>query len=292
MHISQAPHQSSRPRLHPISAPQGFGLSESFSHESCLEPPGRVRGFQPLATAGIPHLVSLGEARSHFPVPRPQVLRLQAHRLRPLAIQTPSGLTLTHSLLSTPREPLTGFLVQRREVSDQMVHCTDSPLSLQNFSFLFVPSFFFNHGQLHSIKFTTLTIFKCTVQCIKHIHVVAQLSCHVRGTQSCPTLWDPMNDSHQAPLSMGFSRQEYWRRLPYLPPGNLPYSGIEPASLMSPALASGFFSTSATWEAHDHHPSPILFFLLAKLRFYTHQIITPHSSLSQPLVTTIYSPAL
>ena len=101
----------------------------------------------------------------------------------------------------------------------------------------------------------------------------------MRGTQSCPTLWDPMNYSHQAPLSMGFSRQEYWRGLPYLPPGNLPDSGIEPASLMSPALASGLFSTSATWEARDHHPSPILFFLLAKLRFYTHQIITPHSSL-------------
>ena len=71
--------------------------------------------------------------------------------------------------------------------------------------------------------------------------------------QSCPTLCDPMNDSHQAPLSMGFSRQEYWRRLPYLPPGNLPYSGIEPASLMSPALAREFFITRATWEILHNH---------------------------------------
>ena len=42
----------------------------------------------------------------------------------------------------------------------------------------------------------------------------------------------------QAPLSMGFSRQEYWNGLPFPPPGNLPVSGTEPAS---PALAGGFF---------------------------------------------------
>ena len=53
----------------------------------------------------------------------------------------------------------------------------------------------------------------------------------------------------QAPLSMGFSRQEYWSRLPCLPPGDLPELGIELASLMSPALAAGFFTTRATWEA-------------------------------------------
>ena len=54
----------------------------------------------------------------------------------------------------------------------------------------------------------------------------------------------------QAPLSMGFSRQEYWSGLPYPPPGDLSDPGIEPASLMSPSLAGGFFTTSATWEAH------------------------------------------
>ena len=45
---------------------------------------------------------------------------------------------------------------------------------------------------------------------------------------------------HQAPLSMGFFRQEYWSGLPCSPPGDLPNPGIEPASLMSPALAGGF----------------------------------------------------
>ena len=55
--------------------------------------------------------------------------------------------------------------------------------------------------------------------------------------------------AHQAPLSMGFSREEYWNRLPCPPPGDLPDSGIKPISLMSPALAIEFFTTSATWEA-------------------------------------------
>ena len=54
----------------------------------------------------------------------------------------------------------------------------------------------------------------------------------------------------QAPLPMRLFRQEYWRGLPRCPPGDLPNPGIEPthvsASLMSPALAGGFFTTSTT----------------------------------------------
>ena len=53
----------------------------------------------------------------------------------------------------------------------------------------------------------------------------------------------------QAPLSMRFSRQEYWSGLPFPPPEDLPDPGIEPASLTSPALAGGFFTSSTTWEA-------------------------------------------
>ena len=48
---------------------------------------------------------------------------------------------------------------------------------------------------------------------------------------------------------MGFSRQEYWSGLLCLPPGDLPHPGIELESLMFPALAGGFFTTSTTWEA-------------------------------------------
>ena len=55
--------------------------------------------------------------------------------------------------------------------------------------------------------------------------------------------------AHQAPLSMGFSRQEYCSGLPCPPPGDLPDPGIKPKSLTSPALAGGFFTTSAKWEA-------------------------------------------
>ena len=54
-----------------------------------------------------------------------------------------------------------------------------------------------------------------------------------------------------APLSVGFSRQEHWSGLPYPPPGDLPGPGIEPESLMSLALADGFFTTLTTWEAHS-----------------------------------------
>ena len=70
---------------------------------------------------------------------------------------------------------------------------------------------------------------------------------HFSHVQLFVTLWIV---ACQAPLSMGFSRQEYWSGLPCPLPGDLPYPGIEPASLMSPALAGRFFTTTTTWEAH------------------------------------------
>ena len=60
--------------------------------------------------------------------------------------------------------------------------------------------------------------------------------------QLCATPWTA---ARQSPLSMGLSRQEYWSGLPCPPPGDLPH----PESLMSPALAGRFFTTSTTWEA-------------------------------------------
>ena len=60
------------------------------------------------------------------------------------------------------------------------------------------------------------------------------------------TIWTV---AHQAPLSMGFSRQQYWNGLPCPPPGDLSNPGIEPGSLKSHALAARFFTTSPTWEA-------------------------------------------
>ena len=66
--------------------------------------------------------------------------------------------------------------------------------------------------------------------------------------QSHPTLCIPWTVAHQAPLSVGFSKKEYWSGLPCPSPGDLPNPGIEPSSLMSPALAGRFFTISTTWE--------------------------------------------
>ena len=54
--------------------------------------------------------------------------------------------------------------------------------------------------------------------------------------------------AHQAPLSIRFLRQEHWSGFPCTPPGDHPHPGIKPISLTSPALASGFFTSSTTWE--------------------------------------------
>ena len=70
--------------------------------------------------------------------------------------------------------------------------------------------------------------------------------------KSCPTLFaTPWTVARQAPLSMGFSRQDYWSGLPCPPPGDLPNPGMEPTSLLSPALAGGFFTTSAPGKPQE-----------------------------------------
>ena len=68
---------------------------------------------------------------------------------------------------------------------------------------------------------------------------------------SCVWLFSSLNAAHQVPLSMGFSRQEYWSELPFPPPGDLPDTEIEPVSPASPAFASGFFHHWASWEVED-----------------------------------------
>ena len=115
---------------------------------------------------------------------------------------------------------------------------------------------------------------------------------------SCVWLFEtPWTITHQAHPSMGFSRQEYWSGLPCPPPGDLPKPGIEPLSLMSPALTGRFFTTSSTlgfsvlhclaefaqihvhWVSDAIPPSCPLFFLLSifpSIRsFPMSQFITP-----------------
>ena len=87
-----------------------------------------------------------------------------------------------------------------------------------------------------------------------HFHVQFLLSVFGGGglvAKLCPTLCDPVDCSSQAPLSVGFSRQEYWSGLPGPPPGDLPNSGIKPLSLAFPALVGRFVITSTTWEAQS-----------------------------------------
>ena len=66
---------------------------------------------------------------------------------------------------------------------------------------------------------------------------------HFTHVQLFVTQWTV---AYQAPVTMGFSRPEYWSGVPFPTPGALPNPGIEPVSLMSPALAGGFFTTRAT----------------------------------------------
>ena len=77
-------------------------------------------------------------------------------------------------------------------------------------------------------------------QCV--VPALCQVTSVMSDSATLPTV------ARQAPLSTGFSRQEYWGGLPFPSPGDLPNPGIEPMSLMSPELAGGFFPISTTWE--------------------------------------------
>ena len=130
---------------------------------------------------------------------------------------------------------------------------------------------------LRNTEVTNLAVFRnksCTI-----FFNIAEQGCieHLLGSWQPPSLWlfplplgSPIFDlcvlsaqllscvhlfailwmvAHQVPQSMGFSRQEYWRGLPFPTPRGLLHPGIQPASPASPALAGGFFTTSTTWEA-------------------------------------------
>ena len=94
----------------------------------------------------------------------------------------------------------------------------------------------------------TLTVMFIT-QCIQtsnYFAVNLKLICATlfQLFQLCPNLCNPMTVACQAPLSIGFSTQEYWSGLSFPPPGNLPDLRIKPKSLASRALAGRFF----TWQ--------------------------------------------
>ena len=67
---------------------------------------------------------------------------------------------------------------------------------------------------------------------------------------SCLTLCDPLDCSLPGSSVHEFSRQKDWSGLPFLTPGDLPDPGIEPMSLVSPALAGGFFTTMPPYSLY------------------------------------------
>ena len=66
------------------------------------------------------------------------------------------------------------------------------------------------------------------------------------------SLQSPWTVADQAPLSMGLSRQDYWSRLPFPPPGDLPNPGIELAAPAAPAWGRRILYHRATWEAREN----------------------------------------
>ena len=96
-------------------------------------------------------------------------------------------------------------------------------------------------GFSHDVGWVATTLLGCcSTKAARHTCLLSHFS--------YLTLWTILwTVARQAPLSMGFSRQEYWSGLPFLPPGCLPDQGMEPTSLMSPGLAGGFLTSSATW---------------------------------------------
>ena len=107
----------------------------------------------------------------------------------------------------------------------------------------YLPSFFHVKAVRHTNSFYK-TIFFCI--CIfSHVQLFVT----------------PWNIAHQAPLSMGFSRQEYWSGLPFSTPGDLLNPGNKPVSLSPPALASRFFTTVPTGKPlnrYEQDPNPLL----------------------------------
>ena len=84
------------------------------------------------------------------------------------------------------------------------------------------------------------------------LKVLAELKVCLRAFSVASVVFSsvtPWTVTHQAPLSVGFSRQEYWNWLPRPPPRDLPDPGIEPGSLASPAVAGGSLPL-----CHQHPP--------------------------------------
>ena len=102
----------------------------------------------------------------------------------------------------------------------------------------------------------TLTVFTVAITNNDDLYVKIYRKRHIPFSRCCVfshvlLFAAPWILARQAPLSMDFSRQEYWSLLPFPFPGDLPSPRIEPLSLLSPALASRYFTTSTTSRCYD-----------------------------------------
>ena len=127
--------------------------------------------------------------------------------------------------------------------------------SVCQFYSLWIYFFFFSfHTWLFEIKYYTENIYLYTISenicftCLRENIYISYMKFFSMGAlspnllicmlviQLCSTLCDPLTIAHQAALSMGFSRQDYWSGLPFSPPGDLSNPKIEPGSPVSPIL--------------------------------------------------------
>ena len=120
--------------------------------------------------------------------------------------------------------------------------------------------------------------FKDFVGSALYKHILGPLKCRLLDIHTYIYIWNRIyifiatlwTVTRQAPLFLGFSRQEYCSGLPCPPPRDLPNPGIEPTYLLSPALAGGFFTTSATLDNYRRYTHTYT-------RIYSHICICIHT---------------
>ena len=107
----------------------------------------------------------------------------------------------------------------------------------------------------HSASLSTLGFsffFICESAFHSNRCIVASCVCVCTQSLSCVYFATTRTVAHQAPMSMGLFRQEYWSGLPFLPPGDLPDPGIEPTSPASPAFQADSLSTEPSGKTRNH----------------------------------------
>ena len=126
----------------------------------------------------------------------------------------------------------------------------------------------------YSVEFQAISITpKWNLLPIKQFSPILLYLCvHAQPPQSCSTLCDLWAIAHQASVSPGFSRQEYWSGLPCLLPGNLPNPGIEPRSPVYPALQmdSLLLSNQGSPFCYPSHLQTLICYLSYGFNYFWH----------------------